>query len=128
MHFGYTIIYVPDVESTLHFYQKVFNLKPHFLHDSKQYGELNTGDTKLAFASEVLSLSNGMKFTTNEAHKDAPGFEIALVTQDVDQAYHHAVKAGATAIKAPATKPWGQVVAYVRDLNGILVELCSPMN
>jgi hypothetical protein len=24
-------------------------------------------------------------------------------------------------------KPWGQVVAYVRDLNGYLVEICTPM-
>ena len=26
---------------------------------------------------------------------------------------------------APVTKPWGQTVAYVRDGDGVLVELCS---
>jgi lactoylglutathione lyase len=25
------------------------------------------------------------------------------------------------------TKPWGQVVTYVRDGDGVLVELCSAM-
>jgi hypothetical protein len=25
----------------------------------------------------------------------------------------------------PVTKPWGQTLAYVRDLNGVLVELAS---
>jgi lactoylglutathione lyase len=24
-------------------------------------------------------------------------------------------------------KPWGQKVSYVRDLNGCLVEVCSPV-
>jgi len=30
-------------------------------------------------------------------------------------------------VSEPETKPWGQTVAYVRDRNGFLVELCSPM-
>jgi hypothetical protein len=27
----------------------------------------------------------------------------------------------------PVSKPWGQTVAYVRDLDGFLVELCTAM-
>jgi lactoylglutathione lyase len=34
---------------------------------------------------------------------------------------------GATEVKPPETKPWGQIVVYVRDLNGFLVEICSEM-
>ncbi|MBB4843275.1 catechol 2,3-dioxygenase-like lactoylglutathione lyase family enzyme [Paucibacter oligotrophus] len=34
---------------------------------------------------------------------------------------------GATPVKAPLTKPWGQTVAYVRCPDGSLVELCTPM-
>ncbi|WP_234824496.1 VOC family protein [Ensifer adhaerens] len=41
------------------------------------------------------------------------------------QAYEKAVSAGASPVKPPEEKPWGQVVGYVRDLNGCLVELCS---
>lgn len=127
MDFRYTIIYVADVELTLRFYQDAFCIEQLFLHESKQYGELNTGHTKLAFASDTLAQSNGVTFIKNEVKKEAPGLEIAFVTNDVKGAYHHALSRGAIAVKAPAAKPWGQEVAYVRDLNGIIVELASPM-
>ncbi len=32
-----------------------------------------------------------------------------------------------TLVVEPNTKPWGQVVAYVRDLDGFLIEICTPM-
>lgn len=51
MQFGYTIIFVPDVEAVLSFYEQAFLLKKLFIHESLQYGELETGSTKLAFAS-----------------------------------------------------------------------------
>ena len=34
---------------------------------------------------------------------------------------------GAVEIKAPETKPWGQVVPYVRCPDGTLVEIRSPI-
>ena len=37
------------------------------------------------------------------------------------------VAAGAQALAAPVTKPWGQTVAYVRCPDGTLVELCTAM-
>ncbi len=128
MKFGYTIIYVSDVEATIKFYQKAFKLEQGFLDESKQYGELTTGDVKLAFASDSLAESNGVKFTKNDVTKEAAGFEIALITSDVKHNYEHALSNGAMTVKEPTIKPWGQEVAYVRDLNGIIVEICSPMN
>ena len=41
----------------------------------------------------------------------ALGMEIVFTTDDVSAAYERAVKAGATALKAPVTKPWRQTVA-----------------
>ncbi len=128
MKFGYTIIYVSDVEATINFYKNAFNLEQSFLHESKQYGELNTGNVKLAFASNSLAQSNGVTFLKNDVNSDAAGFEIALIANDVKQSYNHALSNGATAIKEPTKKPWGQDVAYVRDLNGVIVEICSPMS
>ncbi len=115
------------MESTLAFYEKAFDLKQKFLHESKQYGELSTGDTKLAFASDLLAQSNGVTFVKNNRKSVAPGFEIALETDDVVGSYKKALEAGALDIKEPTEKPWGQLIAYVRDLNGILIEICSPM-
>ena len=57
-----------------------------------------------------------------------PAIEIAFVTADVVQAFDVAVNAGAIPVAAPKEKPWGQTVAYLRDLNGFLVEICSPVS
>lgn len=127
MQLGYTIIYVPDVESAIIFYEKAFSLERGFLCDSKEYGDLNTGSTKLAFVSESMAQSIGIAFARNSLGKEAAGFEVALVTPDVQRAYKHAVDNGATAVKEPERKPWGQEISYVRDLNGVLVEICSPI-
>jgi lactoylglutathione lyase len=127
MKFGYTILYVSDVEVTVGFYINAFQMPLGFIHDSKQYAELDTGDTKLAFASDTLALSNTIEYEKNHLSKKAAGIEIALVTPDVDQRFQHATEQGAIPVKEPMIKPWGQTVAYVRDLNGVLVEICSPM-
>ena len=55
------------------------------------------------------------------------GAEIALTTSDVPALFARAIKAGASVVSEPATKPWGQTVAYLRDNAGHLVELCTPM-
>lgn len=90
MKLGYTIVYVADVPATLDFYEEAFGLKMRFTHESGQYGELETGSTTLAFASEALAESNGVTFAQNKSGKAAAGFEIALVTGAVDVAYAHA--------------------------------------
>lgn len=127
MRFSYTIIYVADVEKTLEFYQQAFCLQPHFLHDCKQYAELDTGDVKLAFASNAMADANDVTIRVNSIDKTAAGFEIAFSCENVSAAYQHALANGAVAVHEPVTKSWGQQVAYVRDLNGILVELCTPV-
>ena len=127
MKFGYTIIYVSNVQQTMTFYEAAFGLHVKFLHESGAYGEMKTGSTALAFAAESLADLNGINITPNSRQNTAAGFEIALVTDDVAAAYKKAVDAGAQPLKEPARKPWGQIVGYVRDINGVLVELCTPI-
>ncbi len=128
MQFGYTIVYVPDVSASLAFFEQAFSLPRRFLHESGTYGELDTGATTLAFAAHALGELN---FAGGHVHADSStqplGFEIALVTGDVPAAHAQAVAAGAREMAAPVTKPWGQVVSYVRCPDGVLVELCTPM-
>lgn len=126
MEFGYTIIYVPDVPASLKFYEAAFGLQARFLHESHQYGELETGATALAFAHESMRAVNGVQTYDNRPDELAAGIEIALVSPDVAAAFDKAVQGGAMPIKTPEAKPWGQIVAYVRDVNGVLVEICSP--
>jgi hypothetical protein len=49
------------------------------------------------------------------------GMEIALVTPFVAEAHAKALAADAAELKEPEAKPWGQVVSYVRCLDGTLV-------
>jgi lactoylglutathione lyase len=127
MKLGYVISYVSDVEASVAFYEKAFGLQRRFVHESGQYAEMETGATALAFANESFVAGNGVAFRANRPDAEPAGLEIALVTRDVKAAYTDALKNGAAAIQEPREKPWGQIVAYVCDLNGVLVELCSPM-
>ena len=126
--FGYTINYVSDVNVALSFFEKAFEMKRRFITDENDYGELETGGTVLAFASHELGLSNfpGGYISATDSNKPL-GVEIALVTDDVSVAHKSAVQCGATELKAPEKKPWGQFVSYVRCPSGILIELCTPI-
>jgi lactoylglutathione lyase len=129
MKLGYTIIYVPNVESSLQFFNQAFGLQQRFLHESGDYGELDTGETTLAFASHALGKMNFNAGYVQASETKLPlGMEIALVTDDVHAAHKSAITHGAIEISAPTQKPWGQVVAYVRAPDGTLVELCTPVD
>jgi len=128
MKFGYTIVYVPSVTEALTFYKEAFGFETRFLHDSEQYGELETGATVLAFASHAMGEMNlGGLYQKTDPNAAPLGVELAFVADDVVSAYAKAIAAGAIAIKEPIEKPWGQVVAYVRAKDGSLIELCSPI-
>ena len=126
MIFRYTILYVADVGASMQFYSDAFGLSELMLHPSGQYGELATGPTKLAFCALELAQSN-LDHTPAAPDSERPSFEIAFESDNVADAFAHAVRAGATPVKTPQAMPWGQTVSYVRDLNGFLVEICSPI-
>ena len=128
MKLGYTIVYVPSVTSSLQFFGQAFGLETRFLHESGDYGELQTGETTLAFASHELGTMNFPGGHVRASDSKQPlGMEIALVTEDVYQAHKSALQHGAAELSAPATKPWGQTVSYVRAPDGLLIELCTPI-
>lgn len=128
MNYAYTILYVADVPASLRFFEAAFGLATRFLHESNAYGELETGATALAFAQlEVARDSLGGDFVEAARSERPLGMEVGLACADVEAAYARAVAAGAQPLKPPTTKPWGQVVAYVRCPDGCLVELCTPM-
>lgn len=128
MRLGYSILYVASVPDTMAFYERAFGLKRGLIAEGEVYGEMSTGATKLAFSAERFARTlTPVPFEAARPEQAAPPSELGLVTSEVEVAFSRAVDAGAVAVKAPECKPWGQVVAYVRDNNGFLVELCSPM-
>ncbi|MBY0432495.1 MAG: VOC family protein [Cyclobacteriaceae bacterium] len=126
--FGYTILYVADVSKTSAFYQMAFGFQQKFITPDNDYAELFSGDTTLSFASINLANSNLSKgFIASSPTQKPFGIELGFVTAEVEKTLQSAMAAGATLVEPAKTKPWGQTVAYVRDLNGFLIEICSPM-
>lgn len=88
---------------------------------------METGATALAFASEEAVSTTCHGFRKNRLDDQPAGAEVAFVADDVQASYDRAVKSGCTPFVEPNAKPWGQVVSYVRDLNGFLVEIGSDV-
>lgn len=127
--FAYTILYVQDVAKTIEFYEQAFGFTRKFISPDNSYGELLVGETTLSFAATTLAKSNLKDGFLESSLANKPfGIEIGFTTTNVDETLLKAVAAGATLVEQPKTKPWGQVVAYVRDLDGFLIEICTPMN
>ena len=128
MRFGYTILYVRDVAASVDFYERAFGQQRRLLHESGQYAELETGATALALASYELATANlpGV-FRPVDGRERSPAFEVCFVTEAVEAAFERALEAGAEPVTEPRTKPWGQEVAYVRDMDGNLIEIASPI-
>jgi len=124
MKLNYVIIYVDSAVKATEFYQKAFGLKPKFIHESNMYAEMDSGETVLAFASnDMLKMNIGIEAKSGVKNC----FEIAFSTNDVKRDFGKAIRNGAREIKKPEIKPWGQTVAYVQDLFGTIVEICTPM-
>ncbi len=127
MKLGYTIIYVADVAATVAFYTAAFGLTCRFQTPEGDYAEMETGGATLSFARDDLAQSHGFSYAPNRADLLAAGIEICLICDDVPAAFDRAVGAGGVVAASPKVKPWGQTVAYLRDINGVLVELATPM-
>lgn len=128
IRFGYTILYVPDVVTAIAFYEKAFGFKRKFIAPEQEYGELDTGATTLSFCKLTLATSIIPGGFIESSAKGKPfGIEIGFVTDEVEKTYAAVIKAGATEVAKPEKKPWGQLVSYVRDPHGFLLEICSPM-
>ena len=53
---------------------------------------------------------------------------IGFITDNVPEVLQKATSFGAVMVSEPVEKPWGQVVAYLRDPDGFLIEVCTPMH
>jgi lactoylglutathione lyase len=126
--YGYTIQYVLDVPSTVSFYIKAFGFEKTFITPENDYAELATGETTLAFASFGLGDTNIKAGYLKSSLENRPfGVEFVFVVDNVQSTVDIARSSGAVLEEAPNEKPWGQTVAYVRDINGFLIEVCTAI-
>lgn len=128
IQYAYTILYVENVEESMEFYQQVFGFEQKLITPEKDYGELLSGTTTLAFANLELGKSNFRQGFTQSSLNERPfGIELAFATEHVEEVMETALKHGATLLEETVTKPWGQKVGYLRDVNGFIVEVCTPI-
>jgi len=132
MKFGYTIIYVEDVLTTVAFYEKAFGFERGMVVEEDNivyYAELKSGETIIGFASYEMGKMNFDDKYEKITNKGNPvGLELVFVDEDVEASTKKAVKEGAVLIAEPIEKPWGQTVSYVRSIEGTMISICSPMS
>jgi lactoylglutathione lyase len=124
---GWTIVYVEEPVAASEFYAATFGLTPQFASPDGSYAQMDTGQTKLAFASYALAERSFPGGVARPDPTTPSHVEITLVSDDVDGAVRAAVAAGCTRLAEPDDKPHGQRVAWVRDPFGTLVEIGTPM-
>lgn len=125
---SHTMIHVADVVQTADWYRRVFDLEIKFLAEDKQYAELMTGGTTLAFSSEGLEEQKYGRFVANRKSDLPAGFHLAIQVSNLAECYQSALEEGAVQINPPEPQPWGPSVARIRDLNGILVAIGERQN
>lgn len=125
---GYVILYVENVSQTIEFYERAFGFEKKLVTPEGDYGELESGDTTVAFASIALgntNFKNGFQIISNS---DKPiGVELVFVTENIEADFKTALDEGASEYEPLSRKPWGQTVGYLRDINGFLIEICTPI-
>ena len=120
----YVILIVDDLDRALQFYTEVLGLR--LGHRSGNYAQLDTGTTRLGFYTRE-AMAKMLGLSLQPPAQNTPGFEIGFKVPDVDAAFAELVAHGATAVTSPATRPWGQRTAYVRDPDGHLIELAQDL-
>ncbi|MBC2843746.1 VOC family protein [Winogradskyella flava] len=128
MKYAYTILYVENVENTIAFYENAFGFQKKFMTPEADYGELISGGTTIAFASYGLGKSNFKKgYKVSSLNEKPFGIELVFTTESIETDFKRAIDAGAIEYEPIVEKPWGQKVGYLRDINGFLIEVCTPI-
>ncbi|GLF84293.1 VOC family protein [Bacillus safensis] len=125
MKMKYTILYVNDVEASIHFYQQVLGFPIKLRVES--YVEFDTGDVTLSINSRQ-DVKEALGLPVPDANQASQTFEIGFVVDDVEQTIASMKEKGISIIKEPAKKPWGQTVAYVSDPDGHFIEICDAVS
>jgi lactoylglutathione lyase len=130
LQFRSSSLIVSDVTHTVDFYERVFGFKLRYQHPSSGYAELETGETLLAFIAEAFidqtALLGELPYGRSPVEADeAPPQVVARVTVNLAADWDRATEAGVAMVKLPEAKPWGQTTGYLRDCNGMIVEICT---
>jgi uncharacterized glyoxalase superfamily protein PhnB len=122
------MLYVPDVPTTVRFYEAAVGATCDHAHEDGSYAELRLGPLTLGLVQADFAARHFPGEFRKDRSSDLPfPFEIYMEGDELDQAISRAVAAGATRLGEAEERPWGQRNAFVRDPNGVVVELARPV-
>ena len=123
----FPILYVADVERSVHFYCEAFGFEIGFRWPSA--GELEFAFLRL----DPLGIGIGSHATPRELYGaepdpgSAPRFELCIYTDDVDGASERLLSLGSRQLRPAADQPWGERRAYFEDPDGNPIHVVMPI-
>jgi glyoxylase I family protein len=125
MKIFHTAITVKSIEESRKFYESIFNLK---LRTKGERPELGLTFVMLedeqGVAIELFETNNKLPLNTDLMNFNSLGIKhIAFAVEDVDKLFERALTHGATVVWKPQTGVTVKRIAFIKDPNGIPIEL-----
>lgn len=115
-------IHVPNVWQTYEWYRQVFGLTADLASDATSARFAVPGHLLTFVAHQAQEEAFGTR-RLNSFLSDPPALHLTIATADVAALFAHALAHGAVAVLDPLPEAAGRIVASLRDLNGILIQL-----
>lgn len=84
---------------------------------------LDVPGQRLVFAAHAAQEQVFSRRQNNSFLSDPAAFHLVIATADVQQLFDHALVYGAVSVLDPTPGAQGQLIASLRDLNGIFIQL-----
>ncbi|MGC4935312.1 VOC family protein [Gordonia sp. DT30] len=124
MQFAATRILTDDVDALVDFYEQVTGLRAARLHPL--FAELTTDSGKLAIASSATAAAMGDDVATAAANRSVI---LDFLVDDVDTEYRRLTGVVGEFVNGePTDMPWGNRSLLLRDPDGNLVNLYTPLS
>jgi lactoylglutathione lyase len=120
------MLYVSDVSRSTRFYQEAVGATCDHADDDGSYAELTLGSLVMG----VVQVEHARRhfpgeFRRHDASDMPAAFELYVEVDDLGAAVARALEAGATQLSEPTERPWGQTNAFLRDPDGVVIELAT---
>jgi lactoylglutathione lyase len=125
---GMTLLYVRDVQASVGFYENAFGIERE-ANAPVEFAKIfqRSAGSTLGFVQRDFAKEHVHRVAEVAPEREPPPVVVLFVVSDVDAMHQRAISAGASSVCGPEDKPLGFRVAYLRDRDGFLVELATPV-